>query len=109
LEESAIVAASHLRGPPVGQTQGKGKDENMSSPPTSLPARRKLIEFAPAIWQALALLSRDTGRSVQALAEEAFLDLLRKHQRPTSLKEALRESARRLPANDDMPPQRHGT
>jgi hypothetical protein len=46
---------------------------------------------------------------MQALADEAFVDLLRKHQRPTSLKEALRESARRLPANDDMPPQKHGT
>jgi hypothetical protein len=25
------------------------------------------------------------------------------------LKEALRDSARRLPANDDTPPKRHGT
>jgi hypothetical protein len=46
---------------------------------------------------------------VQDLADEAFLDLLRKYQRPTSLKEALQESTRRLPANDDAPPKRHGT
>jgi hypothetical protein len=39
------------------------------------------------------------------LADEAFADLLGKYHRPTSLKEALRESARRLPANDDMPPR----
>jgi hypothetical protein len=67
---------------------------------------RKLIEFAPEIWLALGLLAKDTGRSVQELAEEAFADLLGKYQRPASLKDALRESTRRLPANDDLPPPR---
>lgn len=68
--------------------------------------KRKLIEFAPEIWLALDLLAKDTGRSMQDLADEAFADLLGKYRRPTSLKEALRESARRLPANDDLPPPR---
>lgn len=68
--------------------------------------KRKLIEFAPEIWLALELLAKDTGRSVQDLADEAFAGLLAKYHRPTSLKEALRESARRLPANDDLPPRR---
>jgi hypothetical protein len=68
--------------------------------------RRKLIEFAPEIWLALELLAKDTGRDIQALAEEAFGDLLGKYHRPASLKEALRESTRRLPANDDVPPPR---
>jgi hypothetical protein len=68
--------------------------------------RRKLIEFAPEIWLALELLAKDTGRDIQDLAEEAFADLLGKYQRPASLKEALRESTRRLPANDDLPPPR---
>lgn len=68
--------------------------------------KRKLIEFAPELWLALEMLAKDTGRSVQALADEAFADLLGKYQRPASLKEALRESARRLPANDDAPPAR---
>ena len=68
--------------------------------------KRKLIEFAPELWLALDLLAKDTGRDIQALAEEAFADLLGKYHRPTSLKEALRESARRLPANDDVPPSR---
>jgi hypothetical protein len=67
--------------------------------------KRKLIEFAPEIWLALDLLAKDTGRDVQDLAEEAFADLLGKYDRPASLKEALRESARRLPANDDVPPR----
>lgn len=71
--------------------------------------KRKSIEFTPEIWQALALLALDSRRSLQDLAHEAFLDLLRKYNRPTSLKEALQESTRRLPANDDAPPQRHGT
>ncbi len=64
---------------------------------------RKLVELSPEIWLALDLLAKDTGRSVQDLADEAFTDLLAKYYRPASLKEALRESARRLPANDDMP------
>ncbi|HEX2447372.1 MAG TPA: ribbon-helix-helix domain-containing protein [Methyloceanibacter sp.] len=68
--------------------------------------KRKLIEFAPEIWLALEMLAKDTGRSVQDLADEAFANLLGKYQRPASLKEALRESARRLPANDDIPPER---
>ena len=68
--------------------------------------KRKLIEFAPEIWLALDLLAKDTGRSVQELAGEAFADLLVKYQRPTSLKDALRESTRRLQANDDAPPPR---
>jgi hypothetical protein len=76
----------------------------------SLPhSRRKLIGFSPEVLQALELLALDNGRSVQSLADEAFADLLQKHNRPTTLKEALRESARRLPANDDVPPKRHGT
>lgn len=81
----------------------------MSAPSTSSTARRKLIAFPAEILQALEMLALDSGRSVQSLADEAFLDLLRKYHRPVSLKEALRESARRLPANDDLPPERHGT
>ena len=43
-------------------------------------------------------------KSLQELADEAFRDLLRKHNRPVTLKEALRQSARRLPPNDDATP-----
>jgi len=62
--------------------------------------RRKLIEFDAETWHALHLLSKDSVKSLQELADEAFADLLRKHDRPVTLKEALRGSARRLPAND---------
>jgi hypothetical protein len=71
--------------------------------------RRKLISFPSEVLLALELLALDSHRSIQSLAEEAFADLLQKYNRPTTLKEALRESARRLPANDDAPPKRHGT
>ena len=55
--------------------------------------RRKLIEFDQETWQALDLLARESMKSVQELADEAFRDLLRKHGRPTDLKAALRASA----------------
>ncbi len=72
-------------------------------PPRSHPpvgSRRKLIAFDAETWHALHLLSKDSLKSLQELADEAFADLLRKHHRPASLKEALRDSVRRLPAND---------
>ena len=46
---------------------------------------------------------RTACRRVQELADEAFRDLLKKHRRPTTLKEMLRESARSHPANDQQP------
>jgi hypothetical protein len=70
-------------------------------------SRRKLIEFDPETWHALQLLGRDSMKTLQELADEAFADLLRKHGRPSTLKEALRASARRLPANDE-PGRRKG-
>ena len=62
--------------------------------------RRKLIAFDRATWLAVDQLARDSMKSVQELADEAFADLLRKHNRPTDLKDALRRSARLMPAND---------
>jgi hypothetical protein len=64
---------------------------------------RKLIEFDAETWHALRLLSGDSMKSLQELAEEAFGDLLRKHGRPVTLRQALRESLRRQPANDPRP------
>lgn len=61
---------------------------------------RKLIEFDDATMTALKLLASDRVATVQELAEEAFRDLLKKHGRPTDLKDALRQSLRKLPAND---------
>jgi ABC-type thiamine transport system ATPase subunit len=56
--------------------------------------RRKLIAFDAETWSALDLLARDSMKSIQELADEAFADLLKKHHRPTDVRQALRESAR---------------
>lgn len=61
---------------------------------------RKLIAFDPETLRALELLGRDSMKDMQDLADEAFRDLLKKHGRPSSLKEALRQSTRQIPAND---------
>jgi hypothetical protein len=53
----------------------------------------KRVQFDAETWAALDLLARDQMKDFQELADEAFRDLLRKHGRPASLKEALRRSA----------------
>jgi hypothetical protein len=60
--------------------------------------RRKLIAFDPETWNALDLLARDSMSTIQELADEAFRDLLRKHNRAVDLTTALRLSARETAA-----------
>ena len=67
---------------------------------------RRRIEFDAEIWNALDRLSKDRMATVQELADEAFRDLLKKHRRPTTLNEMLRDSLRSHPANDPHPPPR---
>ena len=62
--------------------------------------------FRVTTWHAIACLALESGRDVDQLAEEAFRDLLKKHRRPTTLREALRESVLMLPANDHRPVRR---
>ena len=64
---------------------------------------RKIIEFDDETFNALKLLAGDRMSTLQELADEAFADLLKKHGRPVSLKDALRQSLRRFPANDPAP------
>jgi len=52
----------------------------------------KRVQFDEETWAALDLLARDRMATFQELADEAFADLLRKHERPTDLKSALRKS-----------------
>ena len=66
----------------------------------------KRVQFDETTWHAINLLARDSMKDFQELADEAFRDLLKKHGRPTDLKAALRESARRMPANDPGSPKR---
>jgi hypothetical protein len=51
------------------------------------------VQFDDETWASLDLLAKDRMMDFQELADEAFHDLLGKHGRPTSLKEALRRSA----------------
>lgn len=53
---------------------------------------RKIIAFDSETYDALQLLARDRMSSLQELSEEAFRDLLKKHGRPSSLKDALNRS-----------------
>jgi hypothetical protein len=71
--------------------------------------KRKLIAFDAETWNALDLLSRDSMKSIQELADEAFADLLKKHHRPTDVRQALRESARMTSGNGEPAgkPKRH--
>ena len=62
--------------------------------------RRKVFTVDHGVLRALEFLARDRGVAVDTFADEAFRDLLKKHGRPLSLKAALRESARGIPAND---------
>lgn len=66
----------------------------------SVKPRRTLIELDPDIRQALEMLGRDRMQDLQELADEAFRDLLKKHRRPVTLKEQLRQSSRSA-ANDE--------
>lgn len=62
---------------------------------------RKLIAFDDEMMNALTLLGRDRMATFQDLADEAFADLLKKHDVPLDLKDALRKSASRTPANSN--------
>ena len=53
----------------------------------------KRVQFDDETWAALDMLARDRMMDFQELADEAFRDLLKKHGRPSTLKEALRRSA----------------
>jgi hypothetical protein len=53
----------------------------------------KLIAFDDDTLDKLTQLGRDRMGTLQELADEAFVDLLRKHGIPVDLKDALRKSA----------------
>jgi non-homologous end joining protein Ku len=57
-------------------------------------ALRKLIAFDDDTFDKLTQLGRDRMATIQDLADEAFADLLKKHNIPVDLKDALRKSAR---------------
>jgi hypothetical protein len=76
---------------------------NEAAMPRDDDLRRKLVEFDAETWQAVDLLARDQMKSFQELASEAFRDLLRKYNRPSDLKAALKQSARASQATSSQP------
>ncbi len=63
----------------------------------------KRIAFDLATWQSLDLLARERMMTFQELADEAFLDVLRKHGRPYDTRDAFKRSARLAQANENKP------
>ena len=53
----------------------------------------KRVQLDNETWASVDLLSKDRMMTFQELADEAFRDILKKYNRPASLKEALRKSA----------------
>ena len=53
---------------------------------------RKMIHVSMASNEALQALAAETRQSFQDLIDEAIADLLKKHKRPVTLKDMLRDS-----------------
>ncbi len=58
------------------------------------------IDLTAQTWHALDTLAWETQRPVNDLTEEALSDLFKKHRRPRSLREALRDAARSHPFHE---------
>jgi hypothetical protein len=52
----------------------------------------KRVKFDLEDWSAISMLAKDRMATFQELANEAFRDLLKKHDRPVGLKASLRQS-----------------
>ena len=63
---------------------------------------RKMIHLSMASNEALQALSAESRQSFQDLIDEAIADLLKKHKRPVTLKDMLRDSL----ADKDKEPSR---
>jgi hypothetical protein len=68
----------------------------------------KRVQFDDDTWAALDLLARDRMMEFEELADEAFRDLLRKHNRPVGLKSALRQSAGARATLHSFPKKKRG-
>jgi len=63
----------------------------------------KRVQIDEEMWTSLDMLAKDCMMTFQELADEAFRDLLKKHGRPVSLKEALRRSAGKVGRGRTLP------
>ena len=70
---------------------------------------RKMIHVGTAAHDVLQALARETGQSFQDLIDEAIADLLKKHKRPVTLKQMLKESLVAEVKDAKSKPQRRST
>jgi len=63
----------------------------------------KRVQIDDETWTALDMLAKDRMQTFQELADEAFADVLKKHGRPVSLREALQKSAGRSATVHKLP------
>jgi predicted transcriptional regulator len=63
----------------------------------------KRVQIDDETWAALDMLAKDRMQTFQELAEEAFADVLKKHGRPVSLREALQKSTGRSATIHKLP------
>ncbi len=66
----------------------------------------KRVTFDRETFNALDLLAGDRMMTFQELADEAFRDLLKKHNRPSDFRSALKQSAREM--DKKQPGRGHG-
>ena len=83
--------------------RASAKSQSAESKDATEQPHRKLIAFDAETWAALDLLRRDSMKTFQELADEAFADVLKKHGRPTDLRTALRQSARAAGKSEAKP------
>lgn len=62
-----------------------------------------MFQLEVTVLDALAALAASRSTTLDALAGEAFRDLLRKHRQPVTMRDALSASLRRHAANDRGP------
>lgn len=67
----------------------------------------KRVQIHDETWAELRILGEDRMMTFQELADEAFSDLLKKHGRPSNLKDALRKSVRTEGSADVIPLRGH--
>lgn len=79
------------------QTRKSSEPQKADTPDTV----GKRVTLDLETWQGLDMLARDRMMTFQELADEAFLDVLRKHGRPYDTRDALKRSARLAQANDN--------
>ncbi|HEY4166378.1 MAG TPA: ribbon-helix-helix domain-containing protein [Reyranella sp.] len=70
---------------------------------------RKMIHVSMASNEALQALAAETRQSFQDLIDEAIADLLKKHKRPVTLKDMLRESVSAIEKEVNRPKRRRST